>query len=101
MSQQQSFTMSNTNIHQQQPQQQSNNSQQMATTNQSSNNSSSSSVVNATNNQNNNLSNFPQSAPDFIDFLDNLPAGDTNNFSAQDLLNSLDSDPGFNLQDIL
>ncbi|XP_063985595.1 neurogenic protein mastermind isoform X2 [Diachasmimorpha longicaudata] len=35
-----------------------------------------------------------------LEFLDNLPAGDPSNFSAQDLLNSLDSTAGFNL-DIL
>lgn len=41
------------------------------------------------------------SAPDFsLEFLDGLPTGDASNFSAQELLNSLDTDP-FNLQDIL
>ncbi|KAF7414385.1 hypothetical protein HZH68_002874 [Vespula germanica] len=40
-------------------------------------------------------------AADFsLEFLENLPAGDTSNFSAQELLNSLDSTAGFNL-DIL
>ncbi|KYN22822.1 Neurogenic protein mastermind, partial [Trachymyrmex cornetzi] len=40
-------------------------------------------------------------APDFtLEFLENLPTGDTSNFSAQELLNSLDSTAGFNL-DIL
>lgn len=40
-------------------------------------------------------------AADFsLEFLENLPAGDTSNFSAQELLNSLDSTGGFNL-DIL
>lgn len=40
-------------------------------------------------------------AADFsLEFLENLPTGDTSNFSAQELLNSLDSTAGFNL-DIL
>ncbi|XP_029157319.1 neurogenic protein mastermind-like [Nylanderia fulva] len=40
-------------------------------------------------------------ANDFsLEFLENLPTGDTSNFSAQELLNSLDSTAGFNL-DIL
>ncbi|XP_076626130.1 neurogenic protein mastermind isoform X1 [Colletes latitarsis] len=40
-------------------------------------------------------------AADFsLEFLENLPAGDTSNFSAQELLNSLDSTASFNL-DIL
>ncbi|XP_031772520.1 LOW QUALITY PROTEIN: neurogenic protein mastermind-like [Apis florea] len=40
-------------------------------------------------------------AADFsLEFLENLPTGDTSNFSAQELLNSLDSTGGFNL-DIL
>lgn len=40
-------------------------------------------------------------AADFsLEFLENLPTGDTSSFSAQELLNSLDSTAGFNL-DIL
>lgn len=35
-----------------------------------------------------------------LEFLDNLPVGDTSNFLAQDLLNSLDND-NFNFQGIL
>lgn len=39
-------------------------------------------------------------ATDFsLEFLEGLPTGDTSNFSAQELLNSLDS--GFNLDNIL
>lgn len=46
-------------------------------------------------------SSINNSAPDFsLEFLDGLPTGDASNFSAQELLNSLDTDP-FNLQDIL
>lgn len=90
MSQQQSFSMTNiSNI----PQNTSQLNPQQNSTNQSNMSS---------NNQSNQLSTFPHSAPDFnLDFLENLPAGDTNNFSAQELLNSLDSDPSFNIQDIL
>lgn len=41
-------------------------------------------------------------AADFsLEFLENLPTGDTSNFSAQELLNSLDSAAGFNLDNIL
>lgn len=41
-------------------------------------------------------------AADFgFDLLDNLPTGDASNFSAQELLNSLDSTAGFNLDNIL
>ncbi|XP_011343844.2 neurogenic protein mastermind isoform X3 [Ooceraea biroi] len=41
-------------------------------------------------------------AADFsLEFLENLPTGDTSNFSAQELLNSLDSTAGFNLDNIL
>lgn len=37
-------------------------------------------------------------AADFsLEFLENLPTGDTSNFSAQELLNSLDSTAGFSL----
>lgn len=42
--------------------------------------------------------------PDFsLEFLENLPTGDSSHFSAaaQELLNSLDSGTTFNLQDIL
>lgn len=43
-----------------------------------------------------------QSTTDFnLDFLENIPGGDTSSFADQELLNSFDSDPGFNLQDIL
>lgn len=51
----------------------------------------------------------PSSAPDpsvgtaaefSLDLLENLPAGDTSNFNPQELLNSLESTAGFNL-DIL
>lgn len=35
-----------------------------------------------------------------LEFLDSLPIGDASNFSAQDLLNSLDNE-NFNIQDIL
>ncbi|KOX71243.1 Neurogenic protein mastermind [Melipona quadrifasciata] len=41
-------------------------------------------------------------AADFsLEFLENLPTGDTSNFSAQELLNSLDSTAGFNLDILL
>lgn len=41
------------------------------------------------------------SATDFsLEFLETLPTGDASNFSAQELLNSLDTTAGFNL-DIL
>ncbi|PBC32220.1 Neurogenic protein mastermind [Apis cerana cerana] len=41
-------------------------------------------------------------AADFsLEFLENLPTGDTSNFSAQELLNSLDSTGGFNLDILL
>lgn len=54
------------------------------------------------NNQSNSLSNFNAQAADFnLDFLENLPSADTNSFTEQELLNSFDNDPGFNLQDIL
>ena len=53
------------------------------------------------NNQSSSLSNFNPQAADFnLDFLENLPT-DSGGFTEQELLNSFDSDPGFNLQDIL
>lgn len=80
MSQSQSLSISNQTIHQTQI-----NSQPM--------------VTNQANNQSNSLSSYGQQTPDFS--LDNLLSGDTSNFSEQELLNSFDSDSGFNLQDIL
>ncbi|KAK4883013.1 hypothetical protein RN001_006332 [Aquatica leii] len=54
------------------------------------------------NNQSNSLSNFNPQAADFnLDFLENLPTSDTSAFSEQELLNSFDNDPGFNLHDML
>lgn len=54
------------------------------------------------NNQTNSLSNFNPQAADFnFDFLENLPTTDSAAFTEQELLNSFDNDPGFNLQDIL
>ncbi|KAK5649778.1 hypothetical protein RI129_000807 [Pyrocoelia pectoralis] len=54
------------------------------------------------NNQSSSLSNFNPQAADFnLDFLENLPTTDSSAFTEQELLNSFDSDPGFNLQDIL
>ncbi|XP_031333196.1 neurogenic protein mastermind-like [Photinus pyralis] len=54
------------------------------------------------NNQSSSLSNFNPQAADFnLDFLENLPTTDSSGFTEQELLNSFDSDPGFNLQDIL
>ncbi|KAF5294671.1 hypothetical protein FQA39_LY02803 [Lamprigera yunnana] len=54
------------------------------------------------NNQSNSISNFNPQAADFnLDFLENLPTTDASAFTEQELLNSFDNDPGFNLQDIL
>lgn len=80
MSQSQSLSISNQTIHQTQM-----NSQPM--------------VTNQTNNQSNALSNYGQQSSDFS--LENLLSADTSNFTEQELLNSFDSDSGFNLQDIL
>lgn len=45
------------------------------------------------------VSSFPGQPADFnLDFLENIQPGDSSNL---ELLNSLDSDPGFNFQDIL
>lgn len=44
---------------------------------------------------------FPSQSDFNLDFLENMQSGDPNNITAQELLNSLESDPGFNLQDIL
>lgn len=46
-------------------------------------------------------SNFPGQATDFnLDFLENMPSTDTSNFTDQELLSSLETEYGFNLQDI-
>lgn len=56
-------------------------------------------MVNQQANQSNTIANFSQQSPDFN--LDNLLSSDAGNFTDQELLNSFDSDAGFNLQDIL
>lgn len=56
-------------------------------------------LVNQQTSQTTTISNFSQQSPDFN--LDNLLNADTGNFTDQELLNSFDSDAGFNLQDIL
>lgn len=48
--------------------------------------------------QNNALASFNPQASDFsLEFLDNLPTSDSAAFTDQELLNSFDSDSGFNL----
>lgn len=47
------------------------------------------------------LSNFNPQSDFSLDFLENLPAADSSALTEQELLNSFDADPGFNLQDIL
>lgn len=49
------------------------------------------------NNQSTALSNFNPQADFNFEFLDNLTSGDTGAFTDQELLNSFDSDAGFNL----
>lgn len=81
LSQTQSLSITNQNIHQTQM-----NPQQL--------------VSNTSNNQSNALNNYAQQPQ--ADFsLENLLSADTSNFTEQELLNSFDSDSGFNLQDIL
>lgn len=42
--------------------------------------------------------NFNQQSTDFsLEFLENLPSTDTGPYTDQELLNSFDTDPGFNL----
>ncbi|XP_063912380.1 neurogenic protein mastermind-like [Zophobas morio] len=97
MMQQQNSQMSISNIssiHMQQ-------SQSMTVTNQSlqQQNMNNQLVNNTTSNQNNSLNSFNSQNTDFIglEFLDNLPTTDTTAFTDQELLNSFDSDSGFNL----
>lgn len=53
------------------------------------------------NSQSNALSNFNPQSDFSLDFLENLHTSDSTAFTEQELLNSFDNDPGFNLQDIL
>lgn len=57
----------------------------------------------STNQQNNShpnsLANLnPQSTDFSLEFLENLPTSDTTSFTDQELLNSFDTDSGFNLR---
>lgn len=49
------------------------------------------------NNQTNSMSTFNPQADFNFEFLDNLGSGDSTAFTDQELLNSFDSDAGFNL----
>lgn len=49
------------------------------------------------NNQSNVLSNFNPQADFNFEFFDNLTSGDAGTFTDQELLNSFDTDAGFNL----
>lgn len=49
--------------------------------------------------QNNSLSNFNPTADFNFEFFDSLPTTDTTSLTDQELLNSFDSDAGFNLVD--
>lgn len=51
-----------------------------------------------TSTQQNSISNFNQQSTDFsLEFLENLPTTDTGPYTDQELLNSFDTDSGFNL----
>lgn len=87
--------MSMSNIHMQQ-------SQSISVTNQSLHqqgglSNSLAAAAQQSNNQNNVLNNFNPQADFNFEFFDNLTSGDAGTFTDQELLNSFDSDAGFNL----
>lgn len=88
LQQSQSLTITQA-MHQQQQQQQ---QQQTSMNNQLANNNQ------PTNSHSNSLASFNPQATDFsLEFLENLPTTDTTSFTDQELLNSFDTDSGFNL----
>ncbi|KAG5887789.1 hypothetical protein JTB14_024004 [Gonioctena quinquepunctata] len=82
--------MSMSNIHMQQ-------SQSITVTNHQQGNMNNQLSNTSSTNQSNALSNFNPQADFSLEFLENLAASDTGTFTDQDLLNSFDSDAGFNL----